>query len=141
LAAKAAHVHGFISQLSNGYDADIGVGGGQFSGGMKDRIAIARAIIRGPKILVLDEATAALDNESEEKVQVAMYSLQETQPRTTLVVAHKLLTVKKCDKIAYLLGNGSVMEIGSHDELLKKNGEYSNLWKLQGAEERLKKEK
>ena len=139
-AAKAAHAHDFISQLSEGYDTNIGTGGGQLSGGQKQRIAIARAIIRNPHILVLDEATAALDNESEEKVQAALDSLQETQPRTTLVVAHRLLTVKRCDKIAYL-GNGGVIEIGSHDELLEKAGEYSKLWKMQGAEEDLKKER
>jgi len=112
------------------------MGGGQLSGGMKQRIAIARAIIRDPKILVLDEATAALDNESEEKVQAALDSLQEKQPRTTLVVAHRLLIVKKCNQIAYL-GNGGVIEIGSHDELLKKDGEYSKLWIMQNAEVKL----
>jgi len=140
IAAKAAHAHEFICRLSDGYDTDIGTGGGQLSGGQKQRTAIARAIVRNPDILVLDEATAALDNESEEKVQAALHSIQETQPRTTLVVAHRLLAVKKCDKIAYL-GNGGVIEIGSHDKLLEQSGEYRNLWKMQGAEEELKKER
>jgi ATP-binding cassette subfamily B (MDR/TAP) protein 1 len=79
--------------------------GGLLSGGQKQRIAIARAIIRNPKILVLDEATAALDNESQKLVQLALDELQVKQPRTTLTVAHRLLTIKNCDKIAFL-GDG-----------------------------------
>jgi ABC-type multidrug transport system fused ATPase/permease subunit len=91
-----------------------------------------------PKVLILDEATAALDNESEEKVQAALDYIQETQPRTTLVVAHRLLTVKKCNKIVFL-GDGGVQEMGTHDELLEKRGEYYKLWKMQGAAEELEK--
>mmetsp|Transcript_84198 Transcript_84198/g.126234 ORF Transcript_84198/g.126234 Transcript_84198/m.126234 type:complete len:1341 (+) Transcript_84198:186-4208(+) len=137
-AAKAAHVHDFVThELAKGYDTDIGAGGGQLSGGQKQRIAIARAIIQNPKILVLDEATAALDNESEKIVQAALDELQRTQPRTTLVVAHRLQTVKGCDKIAYL-GAGGVQEIGGHDDLLAQEGAYHKLWKMQGAEEALK---
>ncbi|KAL3915088.1 MAG: hypothetical protein SGARI_008263, partial [Bacillariaceae sp.] len=139
-AAKAASAHEFVSCLSNGYDTDIGTGGNTLSGGQKQRIAIARAIIRNPKIMVLDEATAALDNESEEKVQAALDALQVTQPRTTLVVAHRLLTVKNCTKIAFL-GDGGVVEIGSFDELVAKKGEFYKLWKMQGAEEDLKQQK
>jgi ATP-binding cassette subfamily B (MDR/TAP) protein 1 len=135
-AAKAASAHEFITSLSDGYDTDIGTGGGQLSGGQKQRIAIARAIIRNPRILVLDEATAALDNESEEKVQAALDGLQETQPRTTLVVAHRLLTVKKCTNIAFL-GDGGVLEVGSFDRLVEKKGEFYKLWKMQGAEDEL----
>ncbi|KAG7348906.1 ABC transporter [Nitzschia inconspicua] len=136
-AAKAAHAHGFISFLSNGYETDICTGGGNLSGGQTQRIAIARAIIRNPKIMVLDEATAALDNESEEKVQAALASLQEKHPRTTLVVAHRLLTVKNCTIIAFL-GDGGVLEIGTFDELVCKKGDFYKLWKMQGAEDELK---
>jgi ATP-binding cassette subfamily B (MDR/TAP) protein 1 len=137
-AAKAAHAHDFVMQLNHGYDTPIGPGGGQLSGGQKQRIAIARAIIRNPQILVLDEATAALDNESEKLVQAALDELQRTQPRTTLVVAHRLLTVKNCDKIAFL-GDGGVQELGKHDELVEQKGRYHKLWTMQGAEEELKK--
>mmetsp|Transcript_6312 Transcript_6312/g.14244 ORF Transcript_6312/g.14244 Transcript_6312/m.14244 type:complete len:1336 (+) Transcript_6312:149-4156(+) len=104
-SCKAAHAHNFIMDLSDGYETEVGPGGGLLSGGQKQRIAIARAIIRKPAILVLDEATAALDNESQKLVQAALDELQVTQPRTTLTVAHRLLTVKDCDKIAFL-GDG-----------------------------------
>jgi ATP-binding cassette subfamily B (MDR/TAP) protein 1 len=137
-AAKAAHAHDFVTDLSEGYDTEIGAGGGHLSGGQKQRIAIARAIVRNPQILILDEATAALDNESEKLVQAALDDLQEKQPRTTLVVAHRLLTVKDCDKIAFL-GDGCVQEIGTHDKLCEKQGNYCKLWRMQGAEEELKK--
>jgi len=132
-AAKAANAHDFIVKLTNGYDTDIGVGGGLLSGGQRQRVSIARAIIKDPKILVLDEATAALDNESERIVQEALDDLQRAQPRTTLVVAHRLITVKNCTKIAVLDGGG-VKELGSHDELLQnKDGLYYALWQKQGA--------
>eukprot|EP00529_Nitzschia_sp_RCC80_P006757 CAMPEP_0113456924 /NCGR_PEP_ID=MMETSP0014_2-20120614/9140_1 /TAXON_ID=2857 /ORGANISM="Nitzschia sp." /LENGTH=1428 /DNA_ID=CAMNT_0000348397 /DNA_START=343 /DNA_END=4629 /DNA_ORIENTATION=- /assembly_acc=CAM_ASM_000159 len=137
-AAKAANCHEFVQTLANGYDTNIGTGGGQLSGGQRQRVAIARAVISQPKVLILDEATAALDNESEEKVQAALDHIQETQPRTTLVVAHRLMTVKKCEKICFL-GDGGVEEFGSHDELLAKKGEYAKLWKMQGAAEELEK--
>ena len=118
-ACKAAQAHDFICDLANGYDTHVGPGGNLLSGGQKQRIAvslstshsitlvdiglthislqIARAIIRDPKILVLDEATAALDNESQKLVQATLDELQMTQPRTTLTVAHRLLTVKDCE--------------------------------------------
>jgi ATP-binding cassette, subfamily B (MDR/TAP), member 1 len=139
-AATAAHAHDFVSSFSNGYDTDIGTGGGNLSGGQKQRIAIARAIIGNPKIMVLDEATAALDNESEKMVQAALDSLQDAQPRTTLVVAHRLLTIKNCTRIVFL-GYGGVLEIGSFDELVAQKGEFYELWKMQGAEEELNKER
>jgi len=101
-AAKAAHAHDFIMNLPQGYDSQVGPGGGMLSGGQRQRIAIARGIISEPKILVLDEATAALDNESQKLVQAALDELQATQPRTTLTVAHRLSTVKDCTKIGEL---------------------------------------
>jgi ATP-binding cassette, subfamily B (MDR/TAP), member 1 len=132
-AAKAAAAHEFILQQANGYDTDIGSGGSLLSGGQRQRIAIARAIVSNPQMLVLDEATAALDNESEKIVQAALENLRKTQPRTTLVVAHRLTTVKDCDQIA-VLGNGHVMELGSHSALLSNNKSlYHELWSKQGA--------
>jgi ATP-binding cassette, subfamily B (MDR/TAP), member 1 len=132
-AAKAAAAHDFILQQTKGYDTDIGSGGSLLSGGQRQRIAIARAIVSNPPMLVLDEATAALDNESEKIVQAALESLHKTQPRTTLAVAHRLTTVKDCDQIA-VLGNGHVLELGSHTELLSNNKSlYQELWSKQGA--------
>lgn len=136
-ACKAAHAHTFIMDLSNGYETEVGPGGNLLSGGQKQRVAIARAIIRNPKILVLDEATAALDNESQKLVQAALDELQVTQPRTTLTVAHRLLTVKDCDKIAFM-GDGGVLEMGKHSDLLDMRGNYYNLWCMQNSEEELK---
>ncbi len=129
-AAKAANANDFIIELAEGYNTDIGVGGSLLSGGQRQRVAIARAIVKDPKILVLDEATAALDNESEKIVQAALDRMQETNPRTTLVVAHRLETVKKCDKIVVLDGGG-VKEEGTHEELLQLEGIYHNLWTKQ----------
>jgi ABC-type multidrug transport system fused ATPase/permease subunit len=112
--------------------SQIGVGGNLLSGGQRQRLAIARAIIKNPKILVLDEATAALDNESEKIVQKALDRMQETSPRTTLTVAHRLETVKNCDKIVVLDGGG-VLEEGSHSELLALKGLYYSLWTKQSG--------
>lgn len=139
-ACKAAHCHDFIIDLSEGYETEVGAGGGLLSGGQKQRIAIARAIIRNPAILVLDEATAALDNESQELVQAALDELQETQPRTTLTVAHRLLTIKDCDTIAFL-GNGGVLEMGKHSDLLEMKGNYHQLWCMQNSEEEMQQSK
>lgn len=131
-AAKAANAHDFVMGLNDGYDTDIGSGGMLLSGGQRQRVAIARAIISDPKILVLDEATAALDNESERIVQAALDDLQKKQPRTTLVVAHRLGTVKNCDQIA-VLSEGGVKELGDHTALLEKKGLYHELWTKQGG--------
>ncbi|KAL7540275.1 hypothetical protein ACHAWF_006635, partial [Thalassiosira exigua] len=135
-ACKAANCHEFILDLSDGYETEVGPGGGLLSGGQKQRIAIARAIIRNPAVLVLDEATAALDNESQKLVQAALDELQSTQPRTTLTVAHRLLTIKDCDKIAFM-GDGGVLELGKHTELLELKGNYYELWCMQNSEEEL----
>jgi len=107
--------------------------GSLLSGGQAQRITIVRAIVKPDvKLLVLDEATSALDNEPEKIVQAALDNLQKSHPRTTLVVAHRLSTVKNCDQIA-VLGNGGVLELDSHLSLLEKQGLYHELWKKQGS--------
>lgn len=129
-AAKAANAHNFISELPEGYETQVGQFGVQLSGGQKQRIAIARALIRDPKILLLDEATSALDAQSEQIVQEALD--HASQGRTTLVIAHRLATIRKADKIA-VLQLGKVVELGSHEGLIN-NGEggvYFNMVKLQ----------
>ena len=105
-AAKMANAHDFILRIG-GYDVNVGIGGGKLSGGQKQRIAIARAIIKNPKILLLDEATSALDNESEKIVQASLDQLlaDKGKQRTTIVVAHRLSTIRNCDKILCLKTN------------------------------------
>ena len=128
-AAKSANAHNFIAALPDGYDTLCGERGTQMSGGQKQRIAIARAIIKDPKILLLDEATSALDAESERVVQSALDGLMGG--RTTVVVAHRLSTVRAADKIA-VVQKGRIVEEGTHAELIgRRDGKYSALVKLQ----------
>ncbi|KAL8130445.1 hypothetical protein V2J09_019600 [Rumex salicifolius] len=128
-AANLANAHAFVSGLPQGYDTNVGERGVQLSGGQKQRIAIARAIVKDPKILLLDEATSALDAESERVVQAALVRVMVE--RTTLVVAHRLSTVKNADVIV-VLKNGTVAEKGKHEELIKmQNGAYASLVALQ----------
>nr|GMC56968.1 ABC transporter B family member 15-like [Ipomoea batatas] len=128
-AAKASNAHNFISQLPQGYDTQVGERGVQMSGGQKQRIAIARAIIKAPRILLLDEATSALDSESERVVQEALD--EAAIGRTTIIIAHRLSTIRNADLIA-VVQNGQVEEIGSHDHLIEdENGLYSSLVRLQ----------
>lgn len=136
-AARMANAHDFIMGFSHGYDTNIGEKSALLSGGQKQRIAIARAIVRDPSVLLLDEATSALDNESERQVQEALDHLQTVKRRTTLVVAHRLTTVRNADAIA-VISNGGVVELGSHDHLLKLNGIYAKLFKMQTDRFRLK---
>eukprot|EP01053_Blabericola_migrator_P001250 Blabericola_migrator_1__1249@NODE_1321_length_4808_cov_128_122759_g890_i0_p1_GENE_NODE_1321_length_4808_cov_128_122759_g890_i0NODE_1321_length_4808_cov_128_122759_g890_i0_p1_ORF_typecomplete_len1301_score241_60ABC_tran/PF00005_27/1e43ABC_tran/PF00005_27/1_2e37ABC_membrane/PF00664_23/2e41ABC_membrane/PF00664_23/1_6e39SMC_N/PF02463_19/35SMC_N/PF02463_19/4_5e07SMC_N/PF02463_19/11SMC_N/PF02463_19/2_2e05AAA_21/PF13304_6/0_00014AAA_21/PF13304_6/2_8e05AAA_15/PF13175_6/0_0014AAA_15/PF13175_6/7_5e05TniB/ len=131
-AAKAANAHDFILQLDEGYQTNVGKGGGKLSGGQKQRVAIARAIVRDPKILLLDEATSALDPESEEVVQKALDQLVKESNRTTIVIAHRLSTIKNADKIVVFEpqhGVGSkIVEAGTHEELMQiSGGVYRNL--------------
>lgn len=129
-AAKAAHAHGFINQLPNGYNTVIGENGIKLSGGERQRIAIARALLKNPPILILDEATSNLDSDSEKAVQKALEILMEG--RTTLVVAHRLSTIRNVDRI-YVLARGRIVEEGAHDELLQRSGEFARLYNLQFA--------
>jgi ATP-binding cassette subfamily B protein len=108
-------------ELHSGYRAECGLRGSKLSGGQKQRIAIARAIIRKPKLLILDEATSALDEESQKKVQVALDNIMED--RTSIVIAHRLSTVEKCDRIIVLEG-GRLVEDGQFDNLKNKEGGY-----------------
>ncbi|KAG1668332.1 Multidrug resistance protein 1 [Nymphon striatum] len=127
-AAKAANAHNFITKLPNKYDTLVGARGSQMSGGQKQRIAIARALIRDPKILLLDEATSALDTESESIVQAALDDA--CKGRTTIMIAHRLSTIRNADRII-VIGDGKVQEEGSHQELINQKRLYYQLVSLQ----------
>jgi len=127
-AAKAAYAHDFIMAFPRGYETPVGEHGLQLSGGQRQRVAIARALIKNAPIILLDEATAALDAESEGLVQEALAHL--TQGRTTMVIAHRLQTVTHADRI-YVIENGTAVESGHHDELLRRDGRYTSFYRLQ----------
>jgi ABC-type multidrug transport system fused ATPase/permease subunit len=127
-AAKKANIHAFIDNLPSGYDSIVGDQGLKLSGGEKQRIAIARALVRDPVLLVLDEATSNLDNESEAIVQDSINNI--SQSITTFVVAHRLSTIKKANTI-YVMSKGSIVEYGSHDELMEKKGRYYELYEAE----------
>ena len=124
-AAKLANADGFISQLPDGYQTDIGQRGVKLSGGQKQRLSIARVFLKNPAILIFDEATSALDNESEKIVQESMEKL--AKGRTTFVIAHRLSTIRNAGRILVLTANG-IEEEGTHEELLAKNGVYAKLY-------------
>ena len=127
-AAKAANAHEFIMQLPEGYDTEIGERGVKLSGGQKQRLALARAILADPRILILDEATSSVDAEAEYLIQQALERVLEG--RTSLVIAHRLSTVRNADKII-VLDQGRIVEVGKHDELLARDGLYSQLYRRQ----------
>ena len=131
-AAKAAHAHDFIVSFPAGYDTPVGEHGLQLSGGQRQRIAIARALIKDAPIILLDEATAALDSESERHVQEAIAEL--CKGRTTLVIAHRLSTIMHADCIL-VVEDGLIVESGRHDELLRKGGRYASFYRLQLKEQ------
>jgi ATP-binding cassette subfamily B protein len=134
-AAKHANIHDFITSLPDGYQTVVGERGLKLSGGEKQRIAIARVILKNPRILVFDEATSSLDSRSE---QLILESLKEiAEKHTTLVIAHRLSTIIDADDIV-VLDKGKIVEQGSHHELLKKDGLYAQMWRLQQEEEKEK---
>jgi ATP-binding cassette, subfamily B, bacterial MsbA len=133
-AAKAAHAHDFIMSFPNGYDTPVGEHGMQLSGGQRQRVAIARALIRNAPLILLDEATAALDPESELHVQQALAVL--CAGRTTIAIAHRLATVMHADRILFI-ESGAVVESGRHDELLRKGGRYASFCRLQFKQQEL----
>jgi len=132
-AAKAASAHSFISKLPDGYETFVGSGGQDLSGGERQRVSIARTIIQNPKILILDEATAAMDTETERNIQNSLAELKSG--RTTISIAHRLSTLRDADKLA-VIDDGECIEFGTYKELMEKQGEYYRLFKLQ--EEALK---
>jgi ATP-binding cassette subfamily B protein len=123
-AARAARIHDLIATLEDGYDTVVGERGYRFSGGEKQRIAIARTILRNPPVLVLDEATSSLDTRTERAVQEALDRLSEG--RTTITIAHRLSTIRDADQIV-VLDRGEVVERGTHDELIELGGLYAAL--------------
>lgn len=127
-AAKRAGAHEFITELSNGYETDIGEKGSHLSGGQQQRLSIARAILTDPDILILDEATSHVDNETEVKIHERMSDFAED--KTTFIIAHQLSTVRTADNIL-VMEDGEVVERGTHEELLERGGTYRNLWNVQ----------
>ncbi len=127
-AAKIAEADNFIQQLPQGYDTIVGERGQKLSGGQRQRIAIARAILKDPPILILDEATSAVDNETEAAIARSLEKI--TQNRTTIAIAHRLSTIRHADCI-YVMEFGKLIEQGTHEELLAKAGVYNNLWRVQ----------
>jgi ABC-type multidrug transport system fused ATPase/permease subunit len=127
-AAKAACAHEFIMGFPLGYDTPVGEHGTQLSGGQRQRVAVARALVKNAPIILLDEATAALDSESEKQVQEAIEHL--CQNRTTIVIAHRLHTIMHADAILVVEG-GEIVERGRHDDLLRRGGRYASFFRLQ----------
>ena len=131
-AAKHAHIHEFIESLPDKYDSTVGERGLKLSGGEKQRVAIARTILKNPKILIFDEATSALDSKTEKVIQAELRDI--ARDRTTLVIAHRLSTIADADQIL-VMEHGEIVERGNHRELLDLNGSYGRMWALQQEEE------
>ena len=127
-AARAANAHQFILAKGDGYDTRIGERGVGLSGGERQRIAIARAILHNPRVLILDEATSSVDVETEKQIQESLGRL--VKGRTTFAIAHRLSTLRNADRLV-VLSNGRVMEVGSHEELLEVDGHFAELVRLQ----------
>ena len=127
-AAKKADAAAFIEALPEGYDSYVGERGVLLSGGQKQRLAIARMFLKNPPVLILDEATSSLDNETELRIQQALTAL--SAKRTTLIIAHRLATIRQADRIVVLTGEG-IAEEGSHEALMAKKGAYYDLYRAQ----------
>ena len=120
----------FITSLPQGYQTIVGERGQKLSGGQRQRVAIARAILKNPPILILDEATSAVDNETEAAIQRSLERI--TANRTTIAIAHRLSTIRNADQI-YVMEYGQLIEAGTHPQLLEKNGIYASLWRVQSG--------
>lgn len=132
-AARGAALDGFIAKLPDGYDTQVGERGLKLSGGEKQRVAIARTLLKNPPILILDEATSALDSRTEDEIQATLAKISER--RTTLIIAHRLSTITHADEII-VLNEGRIAERGSHRQLLVKRGLYADMWKRQAEDQR-----
>lgn len=132
-AARGAALDGFIAKLPDGYDTQVGERGLKLSGGEKQRVAIARTLLKNPPILILDEATSALDSRTEDEIQATLAKISER--RTTLIIAHRLSTITHADEIV-VLNEGRIAERGSHRQLLVKRGLYADMWKRQAEDQR-----
>lgn len=130
-AAVAAEAHAFIMAMPQGYDTRVGERGQKLSGGQRQRLALARAILKNPPILVLDEATSAVDNETEAAIQRSLDKI--VVGRTALIIAHRLSTIRHADRIV-VMDQGQIVEQGTHEELLQREGQYAALWRLQTGE-------
>ncbi|MFC7081932.1 ABC transporter ATP-binding protein [Halorussus caseinilyticus] len=130
-AAKRAGAHEFVQQLDDGYDTQIGERGATLSGGQRQRLAIARAIVDDPPILVFDEATSHVDNETEVEIQRSLLSMSED--RTVFAIAHRLSTVRSADRIL-VMDDGRLVEEGTHERLVERDGTYAKLWRIQTGE-------
>ena len=130
-AAKLAEAHDFIMNLPQGYNTVVGERGVKLSGGQRQRISLARAILKNPPILILDEATSAVDNETESAIQRSLMKI--TENRTTIIIAHRLSTIRNADRI-FVLEKGHLAEYGTHEELIDKKGIYHQLWMVQSGE-------
>ena len=130
-AAEIADIREFIESLPKKYESEVGERGVTVSGGQRQRIAIARAVIRDPRILILDEATSSLDTVVERQVQKAIN--QAMRGRTSLIIAHRLSTIREADRIL-VLQDGNFIQSGTHSELIKSGGLYSELWRMQNGE-------
>ena len=131
-AAKKARCHDFIMALPNGYDTVIGEGGGTLSGGEKQRISIARAMLKNAPIVILDEATASIDPENEHLIQQAISEL--TRGKTIITIAHRLATIQNADQIL-VVDDGRIAECGTHDTLMQKDGLYKRFTEIREAAE------